>query len=246
VCQGHAGVRYCAYPTYRDWIGAWEVPVQGVLARLPAAARGRELVVRQRVRPDNVTDLHPLVLERLEPARVWPADGAVHPGLEWYTSGNPAVVLPLQRGELALAHQVAAWAVGLPPAAAGAGKPCLAGGQARTVLAMWLAGQATPGAGRALRERAAEAGRAGALAAPATLDDYPGPDGIERFMADLAAAARLLDLPPGRVAAVAAARWERLTDPASPAAELLEAAGVATPARAAPATRPSGEGPTCP
>lgn len=177
MCQDRAGVRYCAYPTYRAWIAEWEVPVRGVLARLPAAARDRELVVGQRVRPDNVTDLHPLVLERLDPTRVWPADGAVHPGLEWYTPGNPAVVLSLQRGELALAHQVAAWAVGLPPTAARPGRRCLAAGQARTVLAMWLAGQATPGAGRALRERAAAVGYGSALTELATFDGYPDPTG---------------------------------------------------------------------
>jgi hypothetical protein len=256
VCEDRAGVRFCAYPTYRDWIDDWEVPVRGVLARLPAAVRERELLVRQRVRPDNVTDLHPLVLDRLDPARVWPADGAVHPGLEWYTPGNPAVVLPLQRGELALAHQVAAWAVGLPPTAARPGWRCVAAGQARTVLAMWLAGQATPGAGRALRERAATVGYGSALTELATLDDYPGPDGMERFMgepgwaghgADVVAAARLLDLPRDRVAGVAAARWERLTDPATPAGELLAAVGLAAPSTPARrAAGPAEEGPACP
>jgi hypothetical protein len=253
VCEDRDGVHYCAYPTYRAWIDAWAVPVQGVLARLPAAGRDRELVVRQRVRLDNVTDLHPLVLERLDPTRVWPADGAVHPGLEWYTPGNPAVVLPLQRGELALAHQVAAWAVGLPPTPARTGWRCVAAGQARTVLAMWLAGQATPGAGRALLERAAAVGYGSALTELATLDGYSGPDGIEWFMgepgsagrgADVVAAAQLLDLAPERVAAVAAVRWERLTDPATPASELLAAVGVGA---ATPAPAPPGEeGPACP
>jgi hypothetical protein len=255
VCEDRPGVRYCAYPTYRDWIDLWDVPVQGVLARLPAAVRERELVVRQRLRPDNVTDLHPLVLDRLDPARVWAADGAVHPGLEWYTSGNPAVVLPLQRGELALSHQVAAWAVGLPPTAARNGWHCVAGGQARTVLAMWLAGQATEGAGRALRERAAAIGDGGALTELATLDGYPGPYGTEWFMgepgsagrgADVVAATRLLDLPADRVAAAAAARWGRLTDPATPARELLAAVRVAAPAPPAPAAAPAEEGPRCP
>jgi hypothetical protein len=254
VCEDRAGVRYCPYPTYRDWIAGWERPVQGVLARLPAAVRARKLVVRQRVRPDNVTDLHPLVLERLDPARVWRADGAVHPGLEWYTSGNPAVVLPLQRGELALAHQVAAWTVRLPPTAARTGWRCVAAGQARTVLAMWLAGQATPGAGRALRERAAAVGYGSALSELATLDGYSGPDGIEWFMgepgsagqgADVVAAARLLELPPERVAAAVAARWERLTDPATPAGGLLAAVGVAAPAPA-PQAAWAEEGPACP
>ena len=64
--------------------------------------------------------------------------------------------------------------------------------------------------------------------------------------ADVVAAARLLDLPRDRVAGVAAARWERLTDPAAPAGELLAAVGLAAPST--PARRAAGraeEGPAC-
>jgi hypothetical protein len=253
LCQRHGQVRYCFYPTYRDWVDQWRGPIEGVLAQLPVAARGRELLVRQRVPPSTVAALHPEVRARLAPARVWRADGALHPGLGWYTPGNPAVVLPLQRAELSLAYQAAAWAVGLPPAATWPPAACDAGGQARTVAALWLAGAATPGAGRALRWRAAEVERGGpaALAGPAPVDFEPrGPDEWQGLVAepgstgrgaDLVAAARLLDVPPDRVAGALTARWDRLTAPATPAGELLGPLGMA-----AAAVGSGGKGTPCP
>jgi hypothetical protein len=202
VCERRAGVRYCAYPTYRAWIAEWEVPVQGVLARLPAAARGRELEVGQRVWTSDLDDLHSRVQARLHLARVWRADGAVHPGLMWFIRDRIGDNTQLPRAQLALGYQAAAWAVGLPPASAWPPRACDAGGQARVVAAIWLAGRG----------------------------------------ADVVAAARLLDLPAERVAAVVAARWPRLLDPATPAAELLGALGVPAPE----AGKPTAEAPPCP
>jgi hypothetical protein len=256
VCEGRAGVLYCAYPTYRAWIDAWDVPVRGVLARLPAAGRGRELVVRQRLWPSNLADLHPRIRAELDPARVWRADGAVHPGLSWFIKDRVGDNLQLPRAELALGYQAAAWAVGLPPATAWPPRACDAGGQARAVAAMWLAGQATPGAGRALRERAARIERQGAAAmsAPAGFDfvDSYGPTGAVAGLvpeqgsagrgADVVAAARLLDRPADRVAAALADRWGRLVDPATPSGTLLGELGVAVPA----AGTPTGQAPPCP
>jgi hypothetical protein len=257
VCQRHGRVRYCAYPTYRDWIQRWRRPVEGVLASLPAEAGAPELLVRQRAWPTVAGHLHPEVQLRLDQERAWPADGAVHPGLDWYLPGNPKVVLTLQQAELSLAAQAAAWAVGLPPVAAWPDGPCDTGGQARTVAALWLAGQATPGAGRALRARAVEVegGGAAALVSPAPLDFYDrGPDLPGQFVAepgsvgrgaDVVAAARLLDRPQPRVRALLAAGWARLVDPQTPAGALLRAAGVAAPAPAT-AAAVAGEAPPCP
>jgi hypothetical protein len=255
VCQRRGQVRYCAYPTYRDWIDEWERPVQGVLARLPAAARGRGLEVRQRLWPVQLAELHPRVQARLDPARAWPADGDVHPGMMWFVRDWVPDTTQLPRAQLALGYQVAAWAVGLPPAAAWPPRACDAAGQARVVAAMWLAGQATPGAGQALRAEAARIQRSAAtIALPASFDfvDYylagerpvdPVPEqGSAGRGAEVVAAARLLDRPADQVAAVLAARWERLVAPATPSRALLDELGVAAPA----AARPIGEAPPCP
>jgi hypothetical protein len=253
-CERRVGVRYCAYPTYRDWIGLWDVPVRGVLARLPAAARGRELEVRQRLWPSDLDDLHPRIQGGLNPARVWRADGAVHPGLIWFIKDRIGDNLQLPGAELALGYQAAAWAVGLPPATAWPPGACDAGGQARVVAAIWLAGQATPGAGRALRALAGRLERSGAtMAAPARFDfvdayetatrpSYAPEQGSAGRGADVVAAARLLDRPADRVAEALAARWERLVDPATPSRVLLAELGVATPATA----RPIAGAPPCP
>jgi hypothetical protein len=254
VCEQRASVRYCAYPVYRDWIAEWELPVRGVLARLPHAARDGELQVRQRLWPSSHADLHPKVQAGLDPALAWRADGAVHPGLGWFIRDRVGDNLQLPRGQLALGYQAAAWAVGLPPATAWPPRACDAAGQARVVVATWLAGQATPGASQALRALAARIERsAAAMALPASfdfVDNYnPGVNGgrvpeqgSAGRGADVVAASRLLDRPAGQVAAVLTARWARLLDPATPSGELLGTLGVPVPA----AGRPIGEAPSCP
>jgi hypothetical protein len=254
VCERYGEVRYCAYPTYRDWIAEWRAPIEGVLARVPAPVRARGLEVDQRLWTSFLADLHPQVRARLDPARVWRADGALHPGLGWFVTDHLGDIVELPRAQLALGFQAAAWAVGLPSAVAWPPRACGAAGQARLVAALWLAGQATPEAGRALRTEAARIERSAAtMALPAALDFvdyYPiegGPvrvpeQGAAGRGADVVAAARLLDRPADRVAAVLAGRWERVVDPATPSKALLAELGVVAPA----AGRPIGEAPPCP
>lgn len=237
VCEQRAGVRYCAYPTYREWIPLWETSVRGVLSRLPAGAGpGAPLEVRQRPILTISDDLVPPLRDRLDPAAVWVADTAVHPGMTWGHNGHPLVI----------AFQTASWAVGLPPAASWPNpQGCSAGGQARAVTAMWLAGQSGAKAGGLLRERAAEYERDGqrALLALQPLDVAPNYEGEDRMDsayeaevgaagrgADVLAAARLLSLPTERVSAMINTNWGRITDPATPVSVLFELLGQPVPA----------------
>jgi len=247
ACELRRDIRYCAYSPYEGWIPLWDRPVRGVLARLPVEVRARGLEVRQRIPRRDYGKIPADVRARLSPAGAWPADGAVHPGLGWFVSVS-RLPLPGLGGrkttsdpgaELTLAVQAGSWAVGLPPVVSWSTRPCQAGGQARAVVALWLAGQATPGSGEALRAAADRAQRGGlgpALVRPAFSEDsgplkgFRSEEGVAWQGADVIAAVRLLDRPAADVAAAAAANWAHLTAPATPAAELLAAAGLPAPA----------------
>lgn len=224
VCERRGDVPYCAYPVYRPWVERWATSIDGVLRRVPADVRTRPLRVTQRITPD--VDLIPALRAAVDEERAWADDGQVHPGFEWW----------VDRHELGLAYQTGAWAVGLPPAV-GLSGACSAGGQARVVVAMWLAGQATPEGRRYLRTRAASVERDGrrGLVALHPLDVADQYESDRPFVpevgsagrgADVVAAAALLDVPDDRVAAAVAEHWARFTDPATPAAEVFAAVGA--------------------
>lgn len=228
VCEERGGVAYCAYPDYRPWAARWVAPVEGVLRRVPADVRARPLRVSQRVTPS--VQLIPALRAAVDAERAWPDDGQVHPGFVWW----------VERHELGLAYQAGAWAVGLP-SAVGLSDACSAGGQARVVVAMWFAGQATPEGRRSLRTRAASVERDGrrSLVALHPLDVADQYESDRPFVpevgsagrgADVVAAAALLDLPDDRVAAAVTEHWARFTDPTTPAAAVFAAVGVPAPA----------------
>jgi hypothetical protein len=233
VCERHGAVRYCAYPAYRSWIGEWREPVDGVLARLPAPGRALVTEVRQRAVP--TLDLGGPVADRIDPRLAWPADGQVHPPTEWHRGLH----------DLGLAYQVAARALGLPTVVDANLRACSAGGQARAVVALWLAGQATPQGGRDLVRRAGRVrngGRAAFVGLNVTdalsdwASDYPdlGGDyapelGSGGRGADVVAAEALLELRQQRVAAVVSQHWDLLRDPTTPASEVFRLLGAAPP-----------------
>jgi hypothetical protein len=125
-------------------------------------------------------------------------------------------------------------AVGLPVVPAPGGVPELVAGQARGVVALWLAARGLePAAGRTLASHHWNP------------DDHPGerPTAFDYGMAwpdqcdaglppvawapqDLAAARALLALPADRVHALLRGGWERFTDPATSTDDLLAAAGL--------------------
>lgn len=133
-CETRASVRYCVFAGSESWVDAWAPGVQGVLAQTPASARPAEIVVVQRPLVDPREFLAE-VRDALNGALVWPADGRIHPAMD--INGS--------RPDLLVAWQTAAITVGLPPSPNWEHPSgCMAGGQARLVLAHVLAARATP------------------------------------------------------------------------------------------------------
>jgi hypothetical protein len=229
VCERHSGVQFCAWSGYRGWIDEWRRPVTAVLALAPAAARAKVTEVRQ---VTGKIELIPQIERRVDRAKAWPGDGAVHPGLEWYL-----------HHELALGYQTAARLVGLPASVGYRQRACSAAGQARVVVALWLAGHATPKAGAMLRSRSTDvqARGPGGLVALEPLDVIPNYDdptygdtntsevGSVGRGADIVAVAELLALPVEQVSRAINANWDQLTSPATPAAAVFDAVGVRVP-----------------
>jgi hypothetical protein len=144
-CESRGAVEYCVYRGAESWIDLWDPAVRAVLAQVPPASQPRTLEVVQRSTVGTFPYL-PEITDRLEPARAWPADGRLHPPLSIEDERTP---------DMTIAWQTAALAVRLPPATDWE-RPtgCLAGGQARIVLAHLLAARATTTTLEALREKA--------------------------------------------------------------------------------------------
>ena len=230
VCTGAGSTTYCAYEEHLARVDDWAVRVDAVRALLPAeVARGELKVTPDRVPtvvgnascgPQPFLDgLHPSVAEAVTPAAVWPDDGEVHPGTDRFPCGGREV------DELFTAMQVGSWAVGLPPSPHGLDVRCDGAGQARSVVALWLAGAATPGAGRNLRELADEHG-----SGPLTFAGWNDPPmlGAVFDVSDTRLAMALLELPAERVRTALHGRWATFTDPATPSATLAEAFSLHT------------------
>ncbi|MEA2827232.1 MAG: hypothetical protein QOG43_1671 [Actinomycetota bacterium] len=248
TCEVRGGVRYCVEPGYEVRFGQWDPPVQAVLARVPTAVRDRGLVVS--VRDPNVvgkTDCSPTpmlqtvsarVRALVTPEQVWPADKAVHPWRYW--PWDPGCSFT-DHGTV-LTVQVGSWAVGLPPAQA-ATPTCVASGQARTVVALWLAGQSTPGAPAALAAVLRTSERLGSVDF-IRFDSNNWPNwGVSFAHRDIVTALALLDLPADEVGRVVLQQWDRLTDPSTPSSELASPFGLASGSGTGPT---SSSAPACP
>ncbi len=173
----------------------------------------------------------------------WPDDGAVHPDTSWCSGSD------MGNCELMLGVRVASWAVGFPLAPRVDPKPHPEGprtiaydstGQARAVVALWLAGVATPHTGSALRPIPVQPSSGSGcvtLCAPANLEppyrmafcDSQDEASVGFAPADLAYARALLRLPVDRVTTVINERWEELVDRRAPSARLAALFGLGTP-----------------
>lgn len=213
TCRRLDGVTYCAFPDFARWIPGWNSVVQGVLARVPAAAVPATLAVRQRIialGPDG--GINPETV-----AAAWRADdvaagtpGAVSVDTRWGDSRSAANLAAL------VAYRIVGSGCG------GAG-----------VLVVWLSGQAGPATRTGLRlltapyrgdERGMSFQQAGAI--PAV--DVPLPE----LTVGLAA----LDRPVADIAARVRQHWAALTDPHTTAAQAAQLLGVPAPTATA-ATR---------
>lgn len=244
TCEQRQGVRYCAYPPFRHLIDEWEARVTGVLALVPPSVVQRPVEIIQRI-PTTIgnsdcgpqpflTGLPAKVADQLSPQTIWPDDRNLHPDL-----GNgsfPCDDRPTH--ELFTAVQVGAWAVGLPPAPHGDDQRCTADGQARAVLALWLAAAATPDGAELLSDLSAEgASSSGTL----TFDEWDNPPmwGVIYTASDASLATAMLEQPARPIADALADDWPRWVTPATPSADLARHLGLPAPPSTAGVT-------TCP
>jgi hypothetical protein len=225
VCGTRGGVEYCVWPAYQDWIDWWQRPIDGVLQRVPAAARGRKLRVRQMELGDYArcwdTSACPQQFHALLERAF--TDSDVRPMSSWPRIDGDRNVKG--KAELPLALATASWAVGLsamPPRDSESLTICIPHDEARVVVALWLAGQSTPQAADSLRARTGPPEQARSrltLGSDAVTAQWPWPEAVY--------AVALLDRPVEEVAAALQRDWARWVSPATPTAELVEVFGLA-------------------
>lgn len=221
-CTTDGATTFCAYPDRNGEMPEWAARVSAVRALLPAGVATRQLRVTDRVptvvgnadcAPKPLSDaLHPAVAKALSPAQIWPADADVHPGTNAFPCGGRTV------GQLFLAIQVGSWAVGLPPSPHDADIRCAAPGQARAVIALWLAAAATPEGAEFLQKIADEHGWG-----PATFDDWDNPPmlGVRFSTTDIRMAVELARLPVATVRAAVTSGWDLLVEPSTPSTAII-------------------------
>lgn len=232
VCDQREGVRYCAYPRYRPLIDHWAEDVAGVLRGVPSSARPGELEVSQRLVPSSdmeyVGRRFHARLSRLLPAlppldAPVPDDGALHPPMSWDWDGQDVP-------DLGLALGAASWAVGLPLAPPAPQTVCDSSGQGRSVVALWLAAQATPETEEALRLVAARQATGRLMVVR-----YGWDGALALGRAEIAHVLALLERPREDVAAAVARDWHLLTDPSATTEEVANRLGLAAVSEMAPA-----------
>jgi hypothetical protein len=147
-------------------------------------------------------------------------DGDLHPPMLWDTTG---------RAELGLAVMAASRVVGLPLAQRAPDIRCHASGQARAVVALWLAGQATPATARTLRQltREAIADIGGRLFL--VIPDYGTPGAVAFGATEAALALELLSRPASSVATAVGASWDELTASDAPSVAAASLLGLNDP-----------------
>ncbi|MEO6572129.1 MAG: hypothetical protein ABIO83_11355, partial [Ilumatobacteraceae bacterium] len=231
ACEQREGVRYCAYPSSRHLIDEWDARVTGVLALVPPSVAHRPVEVIQRI-PTTIgsADCTPRaflaglpaeVVDLLSPHTIWPDDGNLHP--DFGNGSFPCNDRPTNN--LFTAVQAGAWAVGLPPAPHDDDQRCMAEGQARPVLALWLAAAATPDGGELLRDLSFDAASSsGAL----TFDEWDNPPmwGVVYTASDASLAIAMLEQPARPLADALAEDWQRWVDPATPSTDLARHLGL--------------------
>lgn len=228
ICDDRLGVRYCTFANYRPLADRWAAVVEGVRERVPAEAWPAQLELSQRYTAGDLQYTPRAQLGKRIPAlragataAVAADGGALHPGRGWTDDGF---------AELSLAVGAASRAVGLPVAPQAEGVLCDTAGQARAVVALWLAAQATPAAGKALRqitENQVVRLDGGDSEVPHLLVTE---DAVERAaawgMVEVRHALALQRRPAAEVEAHLARSWDDLTDPASTTAALASALGL--------------------
>jgi hypothetical protein len=139
-CTTVGQVRYCLYPAFGSLLPAFQAPVRGVLAEIPARpADGLTIAQDLSLTLDDPSLAHGHTGQQL--AR-WKAELQTAPAS---TGTAPAIYTPVgswPAPRFALALRVAEWAVKFP-AGGSPGTGCVPADQAREAIAIWLAITAT-------------------------------------------------------------------------------------------------------
>ncbi|MEV0371125.1 ABC transporter permease [Streptomyces sp. NPDC050636] len=152
VCTTLDTVEYCAFPEFKDRAQDWDKVVRGVLARTPRKVADARYAVRQRTFRSGVESHRDTPL----PQAAWDADDlragtprAVPVGTWWSEgdAGGDAAGDAVAEFSALFAHRAVTGSVPHGP------KTDMVCGS-RGVLVLWLAGQATDGTHRALRDLA--------------------------------------------------------------------------------------------
>lgn len=251
-CEYREGIRYCAYPAYRPWIDEWHTAVGGVVRALPPGSPAPTVhqlhVADPRAVGLSVRDADLLAAQRERVA-------GIHPVLPWLAWGRGA---PRGEARLAVAAAAAAAAVGLPasprPLSVADSRrtgrwyaSCSATGQAREVVALWLAGQSSPEARRALGRAALapgvltrlSSGDAWRLDTTSRVSVLAGRylafgPGVDWDPGAVRLAVRLLDRPDAQVRTALHRHWDRLTAVSATPRDLWQVVSLPDPPAPAP------------
>jgi hypothetical protein len=212
-CTTTGAVEVCLFPVHRPILRRLLVDLAPVVAVLPTAAG--QWTLRQRYDGD-LADLPPEVRRRLTEEDLESPVGEIPMELEYDFE------YPIGR----VSYELALGVVGLPDEAGDDLMPVVAAGQARGVVALWLATR----------------GRDSGDLRDLTTSPLPGsPDAYERgaleegdcsvpavvwSAQDLAATRTVVALPEDEVVRVLEAEWDRWVDPRTSTDELLAALGV--------------------
>ena len=210
-CTAASRVEVCVFPLYEPLLIPIRERVAPIAAALPAEVR--PITLRQ-VFPEQFDDLPPEVRRRLDPGDLRRPEDEIPLGFD-----HDAI--EISGGDLALT------AVGLPVEADDMHRPTVVAGEARGVVALWLASRGLDA------EAAAEAATSPGVDSPNTfdrgaLDEVEGCSvpAVVWSAQDLAAARAVIAMPDGDVRRVIGDEWGRWTDPATGTDELLAAVGL--------------------
>ena len=218
-CLEGDGVTVCHFPELDEIAARWVALAEPVRAAAPADAVDGPLEIHTRVSDEEIGQLGAPVrdeLDRRGDSFPWTEEPGIHPDLRW--DGGDALRAML------VAHGI----VGLPETGAPPVEPCFAGGQARSAVAVALAGRGLP-VDEHSTLRAPPEGPYGLSSvtdfaeADWEVDSQPA---VVHAESDLALGRALLERPVDEVRAVLAADWSTWVDPRTPTEELAAAFGL--------------------
>lgn len=235
TCESRSGVRYCSYPAYVPWIEKWAAAVGPVVAAAPGAERPEDLAVTQLPTDNQFMGSNAYAAANRFQRLLWRGllgtPQEVHPGLTWGRNSAAGEF------ELGLALKVAERVTGIDaefgvtdedleamPRRArkmiGTGRfeYCSSLGQGRSIVAIWLAAQATPRTRATFRSALAIddfdfSGQVQLYDYQYQVFGYGAPGIVTWGTRDAEYAQQLLARDAAEVRPLVRTNWDRLTDP---------------------------------